>query len=97
MSNEEAERIEKILTDLGICTFQGRKVVLSEELLSVALSTNAESRYNVAMEIVAKRVEEKSYTGLSGDNELDKVAHYLATIFWFMEKKQEEGRSLQHA
>jgi len=25
------------------------------------------------------------------------VAHYLATIFWFMEKKQEEGRSLQHA
>lgn len=95
MSNEEAERIEKILTDLGICMFQGRKVVLSEELLSVALSTNAESRYNVAMEVVAKRVEEKGYTGLSG-NELDKVAHYLATIFWFMEKKQEEG-SLQHA
>lgn len=95
MNQEEVKRIEKTLTDLGVCTFQGRKVVLSEELLPVALSTNAESRYNVAMEIVVKRIKEKGYTGIN-DNYLDKVAHYLATIFWFMEKKQEEG-SLRHA
>ncbi|MCL4436909.1 MAG: hypothetical protein M1503_12865 [Thaumarchaeota archaeon] len=95
MSQEEAERIEKILAELGICKFQGRKVTLSEEILRVALSTRAESRYSVAMEIVAKKRRETGYTGLS-DDELDRVVHYLSTIFWFMEKKQEEG-SLQPA
>ncbi len=94
MGQEESERIEKILIDLGVCTFQGRKVTLSEELLPLALSTTAESRYNVSMEIVTQRIKEKGYTELS-DNDLDKVTHYLATIFWFM-KKREEG-NLQHA
>ncbi len=95
MNQEEVERIEKILTELGICTFQGRKVILNEDILPIALSTKAESRYNVATDIVTKRRKEKGYTALA-DNELEKVAHYLATIFWFKEK-QEEEKSLQKA
>jgi hypothetical protein len=92
MNQEEVDRIEKMLSDLGVCTFQGRKVVLNEEICSTALNTSVESRYDLAMNIVAERRKEKGYPKL-GDDELDKVAHYLATIFWVIEKKREEGKS----